>query len=69
MTDDMVAHFQSLDHTLNASEVAKILAVRRETVYVFAKHGGLPSFNIGRTKPVLRFDPKQLAQWLRDRQN
>lgn len=69
MTDDLAGYFQSLDHALNASEVAKLLGVRRDTVYVFAKHGGLPSFNIGRTKPVLRFDPKQLAQWVRDRQS
>ena len=69
MTDDLAAYFQSLDHALNATEVARLLGVRRDTVYVFAKCGGLPSINIGRTKPVLRFDPKQLAEWVRDRQS
>jgi excisionase family DNA binding protein len=69
MTDDLAAYLQSLDNALTASEVARLLRVTRDTVYVFAKYGGLPSINIGRTKPVLRFDPKQLAQWLRERQN
>jgi excisionase family DNA binding protein len=69
MTDDLAAYLQSLDRALTANEVGKLLGVQRDTIYVFAKHGGLPSINIGRTKPVLRFDPKQLAQWVRDRQS
>ena len=69
MNDDLAAYFQSLDHALTATEVARLLGVRRDSVYVFAKCGGLPSINIGRTKPVLRFDPKLLAQWVRDRQS
>lgn len=69
MTNDLPAYLESLNRTLDANEVARLLRVRRDTIYVFAKHGGLPSINIGTTKPVLRFDPKQLAQWVRDRQN
>jgi excisionase family DNA binding protein len=69
MTNDLPAYLESLNRTLNANEVAGLLGVRRDTIYVFAKHGGLPSINIGRTKRQLRFDPGELAEWVRKRQS
>ena len=69
MTDDLAAYLQSLDHALTASEVGKLFAVKRDMIYAYVKAGGLPSINIGARKTLLRFDPKQLAQWVRERQS
>jgi excisionase family DNA binding protein len=65
ITDSLAAHFDSLHRALKANEVAQLLRVTRDTVYAYAKRGELPSFNIGATKTVLRFDSHELAQWVR----
>jgi excisionase family DNA binding protein len=62
-------YFESLHNALNATEVAQFLGIRRDTVYAYAKAGGLPSINIGARKTLLRFDPMALGQWIRARQN
>jgi excisionase family DNA binding protein len=69
MTNNLADYFESLNHALSANEVSKLLGIRRDTVYAYAKAGELPSFNIGKTKTMLRFDPKVLAEWLRERQS
>ncbi len=47
---------------LKASELAKLLGVTRQHIYKMAAAGSLPSFRVG---AAVRFDPKQVAEWLK----
>jgi excisionase family DNA binding protein len=49
---------------LDASEVASILNVAKDTVYQWVKRYALPCVRFG---DCIRFDPKQLADWLESR--
>jgi excisionase family DNA binding protein len=51
-------------HALRASELAELLAISRITVFKMAKTGRIPCFRIG---TCVRFDPKVVAAWLRQR--
>jgi excisionase family DNA binding protein len=46
---------------LDASEVASILNVAKDTVYQWVKRYALPCVRFG---DCMRFDPQQLAEWL-----
>ena len=47
---------------LDALEVAELLKVSKETIYKWAKRRALPCIRFG--KDCIRFDPKQLADWI-----
>jgi excisionase family DNA binding protein len=47
---------------LDALEVAELLRISKETVYKWAKRHALPCIRFG--KDCIRFDPKQLADWI-----
>ena len=47
---------------LKAGELAKLLGVTRQHIYKMAAAGSLPSFRVG---SAVRFDPKQVAEWLK----
>ncbi len=49
---------------LDASEVASILNVAKDTVYQWVKRHALPCVRFG---DCMRFDPRQLADWLESR--
>ena len=49
---------------LDAIEVAGILKVAKDTVYQWVKRYALPCVRFG---DCIRFDPKQLADWLESR--
>lgn len=49
------------EHALKAGELAKLLGVTRQHIYKMAAAGAIPSFRIG---AAVRFDPKQVAEWL-----
>jgi excisionase family DNA binding protein len=53
---------ESLDHCLQAPELARILGIHRITVYKLAAAGEIPSFRIA---TAVRFDPRAVANWLR----
>jgi excisionase family DNA binding protein len=55
-------HLESLDHCLQAPELARILGIHRITVYKLAAAGEIPSFRIA---SAVRFDPRAVAKWLR----
>jgi len=55
---------EKFGHALRASELAELLAVSRITVFKLAKAGRIPSFRVG---TCVRFDPRAVAQWLRER--
>jgi excisionase family DNA binding protein len=52
---------ESKDHALKAGELAKLLGVTRQHIYKMAAASVIPCFRIG---TAVRFDPKQVAEWL-----
>ena len=53
---------ESYRHALQASELARLLAVSKITIFKMAKAGRIPSFRVG---TCVRFDPRKVADWLR----
>jgi excisionase family DNA binding protein len=53
---------ESYRRALAASELAELLAVSKVTIFKLAKTGRIPSFRVG---TCVRFDPRQVADWLR----
>jgi excisionase family DNA binding protein len=49
---------------LTVSEVAEILSISERQVYKLASESVIPSFRIGSS---IRFDPAQVAAWLRQK--
>ena len=54
---------EKIKRAMTAREVAELLAVSPITVYKMAKAGKLPNFRVG---TAVRFDPRAVAEWLRD---
>jgi len=54
---------EGIRRAITASEVAALLSVSPITVYKMAKAGRMPSFRVG---TAVRFDPRALAEWLRE---
>ena len=54
---------ERIGRALTADELASMLTVSRITIFKQAKAGRIPSFRIG---TCVRFDPKSVAQWLRE---
>jgi excisionase family DNA binding protein len=52
---------ESKEHALKGGELAKLLRVTRQHIYKMAAASAIPSFRIG---AAVRFDPKQVAEWL-----
>jgi excisionase family DNA binding protein len=50
-------------HALTAEDLAKLLSVSRVTIFKQAAAGRIPSFRVG---TCVRFDPRAVAQWLRN---
>lgn len=60
----VIQTLESKECALKASELAKLLGVTRQHIYKMAAGGSLPSFRVG---AAVRFDPKQVAEWLKVR--
>ena len=58
----IVQILEAKDQALKAAELAKLLGVTRQHIYKLAAEGTIPSFQVG---TAIRFDPEQLAEWLR----
>ena len=54
---------EGIRRAITASEVAALLSISPITVYKMAKAGRMPSFRVG---TAVRFDPRALAEWLRE---
>jgi predicted DNA-binding transcriptional regulator AlpA len=65
MSQTLIEYLEQLTRALDANEVSELFGINKDTVYRFAAEETLPSFRLG---SVLRFDPKALAQCLRDKQ-
>jgi excisionase family DNA binding protein len=68
MNDSFADHLETLIVPLSVNEVADLLGVHRDTIYRWVRDGELPAINVGATKTILRFPPKELAAWVRARQ-
>jgi excisionase family DNA binding protein len=60
----VIQTLESRECALKAGELAKLLGVTRQHIYKIAASGSLPCFRIG---AAVRFDPKQVAEWLKAR--
>lgn len=61
---DIPTRLERMTEALTAPELARILGMGRTVVYEMASAGRIPHFRIG---TMIRFDPVQIAQWLRER--
>jgi excisionase family DNA binding protein len=64
MKDTLADTIEKSNHALTASELAELLSVNKLTIYRQAQAGGLPHFRLG---TCVRFDPRAIAAWLRER--
>jgi excisionase family DNA binding protein len=69
MNDSLAEHLDTLHIPLTVNEVTELLGVHRDTIYRWVRVGELPALNVGITKTILRFPPKELAAWVRERQS
>jgi excisionase family DNA binding protein len=53
---------QDVDHALDATELARLLGCCRVTIFNHARAGRIPCFRVG---TLLRFNPGEIAKWLR----
>ena len=58
----IVQILEAKDQELKSAELAKLLGLTRQHIYKLAAEGTIPSFQVG---TAIRFDPEQLAEWLR----
>jgi predicted DNA-binding transcriptional regulator AlpA len=49
---------------MTAKQLAAMIGMPLPTLYQFSAQGRIPSFNVG---GLIKFDPKTIAAWLRDR--
>ena len=56
---------ENLDRALTTPQLARLLAVDRATIYRLAQQGRIPAFRIA---TAIRFDPRAVAAWLRNRE-
>jgi excisionase family DNA binding protein len=54
---------ERIGRALTAKELADMLSVSKITIFKHAKAGRIPSFRIG---TCVRFDPRAVANWLRE---
>jgi len=59
IADQVESHRRALE----AGELAELLAVSKVTIFKLAKAGRIPSFRVG---TCVRFDPRKVADWLRN---
>jgi excisionase family DNA binding protein len=60
----IIVQLQQRQNALKASDLATLLGVTPQHVYKRAAQQDIPSFRLGR---AVRFDPRQVAEWLRQK--
>jgi len=58
-------HSQPIAAGVNGAEVAKLFGVTPQHIYKMAASGSIPSFRIPGS---VRFDPDEVAAWLKEKQ-
>ncbi len=61
---NLVEEFESRHSAMKVAELSEILGVDDKHIYRMAAQGRLPSFRVGAS---LRFDPQEVAKWLRSK--
>lgn len=61
-TARVVSELEGQAHALKAKEVARLLGVTAQHIYKLAARQLIPSFRVG---GAVRFDPAEVADWLR----
>lgn len=54
----------SIDHAVTVPQLSKLLHLGRTAIYDLVKRQAIPYFRIGYN---VRFDPSEIARWLRDK--
>ena len=62
MPESLADQIEKTGHALTANDLEQILSVSHVTIFKHAKEGRIPSFRVG---TCVRFDPKEVANWLR----
>ena len=58
----IIEQLESTKSALTAKQLSELLNVTRQHISKLAARGRIPSFTVG---GAVRFDPKQVAEWLR----
>jgi excisionase family DNA binding protein len=54
----------SFDHAITVAELAELISLGRTAIYDMVRRGAIPCIRIGYS---VRFDPDEIAKWLRAR--
>jgi excisionase family DNA binding protein len=60
----IIEKLASIDHAISVTELASLLSLGRTVIYDMVRRGAIPCIRVGYT---VRFDPHEIAKWLRDR--
>ncbi len=66
MNNRFADYLETLNGLLNVTQVSELMGLHKDTVYRWVRTMELPAMNIGATKTLLRFNPKDLAVWARE---
>ena len=61
----LIETLRSRTGALKVAEVAELFGVTPQHIYRMAAHGSIPSFRISGS---VRFDPDEMAAWLKEKQ-
>ena len=61
----LIENLKSRTEALKVADVAKLFGVTPQHIYRMAANGSIPSFRISGS---VRFDPDEVAAWLKERQ-
>ncbi len=59
-------YLDGLEGLLSVNQVCELLGVHHDTLYRWVRAKEIPVLNLGKTKPLLRFPPRDLAVWVRE---
>ena len=62
MSQNLIELFESKHSALKVADLTEPLGMDDKTIYRMAARGLIPSFRLG---GAIRFDPKEIADWLR----
>ena len=60
----IIEKLDALEHAITTTDLASLLQVGKTVIYDMVRRGTLPCIRIGY---AVRFDPHEIAQWLRRR--
>ena len=61
---NLVERLEARSGAMRVSELCEVLGVDDKHIYRMAARGSLPSFRVG---GAVRFDPQEVAKWLREK--